>query len=147
MRVGTHISFSFVCELWISVILTFFERTWWKGGKRRFDEYEIVLIFRQNIEERHINYETMPLPTSYDLQYIGALFWQAKTLREPPSLVKFCELLFKVPSNVFNALHILWLNSHLVWANERMRMTTLSTHSWAHTHLLIRPILNPKNCV
>jgi hypothetical protein len=38
-----------------------------KGGKRGFDEYEIVLIFRQNMEERHINYETMPLSTSYDM--------------------------------------------------------------------------------
>ena len=38
-----------------------------KGGKREFDEYEIVLIFRQNMEERHINYETMPLSTSYDM--------------------------------------------------------------------------------
>jgi hypothetical protein len=77
-----------------------------KRRKKEVWQYEIVLTFRQNMEERHINYEIMPLPTL--------------TGQNPKRTPKSRHQIF---AYTVIALHMLWLNlsepssnSHLTWA-------------------------------
>jgi hypothetical protein len=171
MRVGIYISVLatiFCVRTLDCVIPTFFERTWWKGGRKRFDEYGIVYWLldetwkRSTLIMRHAS-SHFKRPGDWRLILTG---------QNPKRTPKSRQILWTFAQSSIKCLHTLWLlciycdwicpnpaqililHEHAHDGSEHSLISSSCMSVWAHaydcswtrthTHLLIRHHFKPE---